>query len=62
MPDYLEAVPVVAAGLFAGAALGITIGDHPARECIDAQHAREHFKVSFKRIAGPQVRPSNTVP
>ena len=62
MPDYLEAVPVVAAGLFAGAALGITIGDHPARECIDAQPAREQFKEFYKRIAGQQVRHSASVP
>ena len=56
MPDYLEIVPVVATGLFAGAALGISIGDQPARECIDAQHAREHFKEFYKRIAKSQVR------
>ena len=55
MPDYLEIVPVVASGLFAGAALGISIGDQPARECIDAQHAREHFKEFYKRIAKSQV-------
>ena len=55
MPDYLELVPVMATGLFAGAALGITIGDQPARECIDPQAAREHFKEWYPRIAKPQV-------
>lgn len=55
MPDYLEIVPVMATGLFAGAALGITIGDQPARECIDPQAAREHFKEWYPRIAKPQV-------
>ena len=55
MPDYLEIVPVLATGLFAGAALGITIGDQPARECIEPQAAREHFKEWYPRIAKPQV-------
>ncbi|CAL5229404.1 g12722 [Coccomyxa viridis] len=55
MPDYLEIVPVLATGLFAGAALGITIGDQPARECIEPQAAREHFKEWYPRIAKPQA-------
>ena len=55
MPNYQEIVPVLATGLFAGAALGITVGDQPAREEIDAQHAREHFKESYKRLAKLQV-------
>ena len=55
MPDYLEIVPVMATGLFAGAALGMTLGDQPARECIDAQSAREHFKEFYPRIAKFQV-------
>ena len=55
MPDYLEIVPVVATGLFAGAALGISVGDQPARECIDPQAAREQFAESYKRVAKTQV-------
>lgn len=56
MPDYLEIIPVVATGLFAGAALGISVGDQPARECIDPQPAREQFKESYRRVAKSQVR------
>jgi hypothetical protein len=51
----LEVVPVIATGLFAGAALGITVGEQPARELLDAQHAKEHFMESYRRIAVSQV-------
>lgn len=52
----LEVVPVIATGLFAGAALGVTVGEQPARELLDAQHAKKHFLESYQRIAVSQVR------
>ena len=55
MADILKIVPVVATGLFAGAALGISIGEQPARELIDEHHARHHFDESYKRMAMSQV-------
>jgi len=51
----MEAVPVIASGLFAGAALSISIGEQPARELIDPQHAQKHFQNSYKKIAVSQV-------
>ena len=51
----MQIVPVVASGLFAGTALGISIGEHPAREVMDAEHARVHFDESYARVSKSQV-------
>ena len=51
----MEAVAIVATGLFAGSALGVSINEFPGYEGIDIQAARKQFTVTFKGIATSQV-------
>ena len=53
LPDIQESVPVIATGLFAGVAAKSTASGSDAD--LDAQHKREHFKVTYKRTAPVQV-------
>ncbi|EIE20148.1 DUF1772-domain-containing protein [Coccomyxa subellipsoidea C-169] len=51
----MEAVPMIASGLFAGAALSVSIAEHPARQDIDPEQAVRQFKKSYKQIAPLQA-------
>lgn len=51
----MEAIPVISSGLFAGAALSVSIAEHPARQDIDPQQAVRQFERSYKRLAPLQV-------
>ncbi len=53
----MEAIPVISSGLFAGAALAISVGEHPARQTLDPQHGLKQFQQSYKRVAPFQVHP-----
>ncbi|KAK9901241.1 hypothetical protein WJX75_001879 [Coccomyxa subellipsoidea] len=51
----MEAIPVISSGLFAGAALSVSIAEHPARQDIDPQQAMRQFERSYKRLAPLQI-------
>ena len=57
----MEAVPMIASGLFAGAALSVSIAEHPARQDIDPEQAVRQFKKSYKQIAPLQVDRSSSI-
>ncbi len=55
MPELLELIAVLACTLFAGAAIYITVAEHPARLACGTEIAATEFAPSYKRAAVMQV-------
>ena len=55
METLLEVIALLSSGLFAGAALYITVVDHPARMSQGASFALQEFRPSYKRAAPLQA-------
>lgn len=50
-----EALATAAAGLFAGAALLVTVAENPARSLLPPEHALAQFRASYRRAAALQA-------